>query len=165
MPCLAAIYWGYITLAVLAAALVVASPFLVVVFRSARAIAYTKTDDFRLSNANMWTEPHHNPDGGSLQLMRLKDGHFVMISVGVSSVKIFTTPDRADIAQYREIQEFPVHSVLDRMAQRPDRRRSEAEQFLDHVRREIGWPESVTELVSSVQSIDPSLLRNTAPNA
>jgi hypothetical protein len=165
MPYLAATHWSYIALAVLVIALLIASPFLVVLFRSARAIARTGTDDFRLGHANMWTEPHYTPDGGSLQLMRLKDDHFVLVSVGVSTVKIFTTPDRSDITQYREIQEFPVPSAPARMSQSSRQRRSEDLQFLERVRRAIGWPESVTNLVSSVQSIDTTLLLHATPNA
>jgi hypothetical protein len=47
-----------------------------VAFHSARAFAHTRSDDFRLSNANMWTEPRHSPAGGSIQIMRLSDGLF-----------------------------------------------------------------------------------------
>jgi hypothetical protein len=165
MHAFAMIHWGYIAVGVLAATLLVATPLFLAVSRSARAIAHTSTDDFRLSNANMWTEPHHTPDGGSLQLMRLKDGHFVLVSVGVSTVKVFTTPDRSDVTQYRELLEFPVHSAFERLSQSSQQRRAEDLLFLDRVRRAIGWPESVTDLVSSVQSIDESLLLHATPNA
>src|SRR5215475_7059654 len=120
VPCLAAIDWSYIALIVLMTALIVIVPLvplLAIAFRSARTIAYTKTDDFRLGHANMWTEPHHNPKGGSIQLMRLIDGYFVVISVGVSTVKIFATPNRADVTQYCELREFPVPSALERFSQ------------------------------------------------
>jgi hypothetical protein len=165
MFCIAAIHWSYIALAVLAAALVVAIPFLVVVFRSARAIAYTKTDDFRLSNPNMWTEPRHNPDGGSLQLMRLSDGYFVIISVGFSTVKVFSTPNRSDITQYRELREFPMYgAILERHSQRLQKRHSDDLLFLERVRRAIVWPESVSDLVSSVESVDDNLLLHSPTN-
>ena len=165
MHALAALHWGYVALAALALALFVASPLLLVVFRSARAIAYTSTDDFRLSNANMWTEPRHTPDGGSSQLMRPKDGHLVLISVGVSTVKVFTTQDQSDITQYRELQEFPVRSAFERLSQSSQQRRAEDLLLLDRVRRAIGWPKSVSDLVSSLQSIDTSLPGHVAPNA
>jgi hypothetical protein len=165
MHAFAMIHWGYIALAVLAAALLIATPFFLVLFRSARAIAHTSTDDFRLSNANMWTEPHHTPDGGSLQLMRLRDGHFVLVSVGVSTVKVFTTPDRSDVTQYRELLEFPVQSAFERLSQSSQQRRAEDLLFLDRVRRAIGWPESVSDLASSAQSIDESLLLHATRNA
>ncbi len=165
MHAFAALHWGYVALAVLALALLIVSPFLLVLFRSARAIAYTSTDDFRLSNANMWTEPHHPPDGGSVQLIRLKDGHLVLISVGVSTVKVLTTPDRSDITQYRELHEFPVYSAFERLNQSSQQRLSEDLLLLKRVRRAIGWPESVSDLVSSVQSIDTSLLGHVSPNS
>jgi hypothetical protein len=165
MHAFAMIHWGYIALGVLAATLLVATLLFLGVSRSARAIAHTSTDDFRLSNANMWTEPHHTSDGGSVQLMRLRDGHFVLVSVGVSTVKVFTTPDRSDVTQYRELLEFPVHSAFERLSQSSQQRRAEDLLFLDRVRRAIGWPESVTDLVSSVQSIDKSLLLHATPNA
>ena len=147
---LSAIHWGYIALAVLAVLLLFASPFLLALFREARAIAGASTDEFRLSNANMWTEPHHVADGGSSQLMRLRDGHFVVVSVGLSTVKVFTTPDRSDITQYRELREFPVHSSFNRLSQSAKQRHAEDLLLLERVRRAIGWPESVTALVSSV---------------
>ena len=161
MPCLAAISWSDIALVVFMTALVVVVPlvpFLIIAFRSARAIAYTKTDDFRLGHANMWTEPHHNPKGGSIQLMRLIDGYFVVISVGVSTVKVFATPDRADITQYRKLREFPVPSAFERLRQPSHQRRSDELLFLERVRCVIGWPKSVSDLVSSVESVDGNLL-------
>jgi hypothetical protein len=158
MPYLAAIHWGYIALVVLILALLVASPFLLVAFRSARAIAYTGTDDFRLSNVNMWTEPQHTPDGGSIELMRLSDSYFVLISVGVSTVKVFATPDRSDITQYRELREFPVSSAFARLSQTSHQRRSDDLLLLERVRCAIGWPKSLSDLVSSIESIDSNLL-------
>jgi hypothetical protein len=89
MSYLAAMHWSYVALTILVLVVIVASPFLAIAYRSARAINST-TDDFRLSNANKWTEPRHIPDaGGSVQLMRLKDGNFIIISVGVSTVRVF----------------------------------------------------------------------------
>jgi hypothetical protein len=165
MHAFAALHWGYVALAVLALALLIASPFLLVLFRSARAIAYTSTDDFRLSNVNMWTEPGHSPAGGSFQMMRLRDGHFVFLSVGISTVKVFTTPDRSDAAQFRELREFPVPSAFDRVQQSPQKRHAEDLVFLGRLRPAIGWPESLSDLVSSVQSVDSSLLLDATPNA
>jgi len=158
MPSFALIHWSYVAIALAAAAILIAIPFLSLAFRSARALAYTRTDDFPLSSANMWTEPHHAPDGGSLQLMRLKDDQFVLVSVGVSTVKVFVTPDRSDITRYRELQEFPLHSAFERISQSSQQRRAEDLLFLERVRHAIGWPQSASDLASSLQSIDSSLL-------
>jgi hypothetical protein len=120
----------------------------------------------------MWTR--HIPDGGgSVQLMRLKDGNFVIISVGVSTVKVFTTPDRSDTTQYRELREFPMPIIIGRISQSrveqithsSQQRHSEDLLVLEHVRRAIGWPESVSDLVSSVESIDFNFLRGVTKNA
>jgi hypothetical protein len=64
MNTVATIHWGYVGLVVIALCALVASPFLVVLIRGARAIANTSSDDFRLNNPNMWTEAHHTKDGG-----------------------------------------------------------------------------------------------------
>jgi hypothetical protein len=165
MHAFAMIHWGYITVAILSGALLVAAPFFLVVFRSSRTIAHTSTDDFRLRNANIWTEPDHTPDGGSLQLMRLRDGHFVLVSVGISTVKVFTTPERSDVTKYRELTEFPMQGALERLSQSSQERHAEDLLFLDRVRRAMGWPDSVSDLVSSLQSIDDSLLLRATPNA
>jgi hypothetical protein len=63
--------------------------------------------------------------GARYSSLRLKDGHLVLISVGVSTVKVFTTPDRSDITQYRELHEFPVHSAFGRLNQSSQQRCSE----------------------------------------
>ena len=169
MHAFAVSHWSYGVVVLIAAAILIVSPFLFVILRAARrfrrAIAHTSTDDFRLSNANMWTEPHHAQDGGSLQLMRLKDGQFVLVSVGVSTAKVFVTPDRSDITQYRELQEFPLHSALERVSQSSQQRRAEDLLFLERVRRAISWPESVSDLASSLQSIDSGLLLHGTKNA
>jgi hypothetical protein len=63
----------------------------------------------------MWTEPHHSKDGGSFQLMRLRDGNFALISVGLTTVKVFVTPERTDMARCRELKDFPLHNDLERV--------------------------------------------------
>jgi len=111
----------------------------------------------------MWTEPRHVPDGGSVQLMRLSDGYFVIISVGISTVKVFTTPDRSDVTQYRELREFRLH-MFERHGQTSQKRHSDDLLFLERVCRAIGWPESVKDLVASVESIDAKLLLHSPTN-
>src|SRR6266850_2748593 len=72
-------------------------------FGNVQGIAHLNSDDFRLSNANMWTEPHHTKDGGSFQRMRLEDGNIVFLSVSIMTVKVFVTPlEVSDLTQFRE---------------------------------------------------------------
>jgi len=158
MDMLNTIHWGYVALAVLAIGIAVSSPFLMVLFRSVRAIAYTSSDDFRLRNANMWTEPRLAADGGSYQLMRLEDGNFVLISVGVTTLKVFVTPDQSDMTHYRELKEFALHNAADRFARSAQQRHAEDLLFLERVRRAIAWPSSIGDLTSALQAIDNHLL-------
>jgi hypothetical protein len=95
--------------------------------------------------------------------MRLNDGYFVIISVGISTVKVLTTPDRSDITQYRELREFRL-SMLERHGQRPRKRHSDDLLFLERVRCAIGWPESISDLASSIESIDGNLLLRSTTN-
>ena len=60
--------------------------------------------------------------------MRFKDSNFVLISVGVDTVKVFVTPDRGDMARYRELKEF---SLLETLMRRPGEALSRF-QLLEH---------------------------------
>jgi hypothetical protein len=155
---LAVIHWAYIALIILASAVVVASPFLVVLFRAARVIAHASSDDPRLSEPNMWTEAHYTKDGATLQIMRLKDGNFVLISVGATSVKVFVTPDRSDVARYRVVKDLPLLNATERIRWSPQRRHAEDLSILERVRRAISWPVSADELASALQATDDTLL-------
>ena len=62
---LATIHWEYLALlVVIVITTLVVSPIALMFFRRARAITYTKSDEFRLSNIHMWTEVHRGRDGG-----------------------------------------------------------------------------------------------------
>ena len=113
----------------------------------------------------MWTEAHHSQDGGFFQLMRLKDGDFVLISVGISTVKVFVTPDRSDMTRYRELKDFPLHSAVERLGQSAQQRHAEDLLLLERVRRAVAWPASSRDLASALQSTDSSLLLHAAQSA
>ncbi len=158
MNTLAMIYWGYLALVLVVVVLLVASPFLIALFRSARAIAHVSSDEFRLSHTHMWTEAHHTNDGGSFELMRLTDDNLVLISVGVTTVKVFLAPDQTDMARYRELKEFPLPNGLERVQWAPHERHSQDLLFLDRVRRTIGWPTSADQLTATLEGTDSGLL-------
>lgn len=157
MNILAAIHWGFVGLLVIAISLLVASPFIVALFRAARAIAYTSTDEFRLSKANMWTEAHHTKYGGSHQTMRLNDGVFVWVSIGVTTAKVFVTPDITDASRYKEVKEFVLPSGLLRLDWPQKKHHAEDLQILERVRRTIAWPNSADELAHSLVTMDSNL--------
>jgi hypothetical protein len=127
--------------------------------RAIRAVTHMDSDDFRLSNANIWTEAHHTKDGGSVQRMRLKDGNIVFISVGITTVKVFVTPlEVSDLTQFRELKEFALANGLWRqMMMTPDKRYAEDLLLLNHLRRAIAWPASVDELSAALHGIDHTL--------
>jgi hypothetical protein len=106
----------------------------------------------------MWTEPHHSKDGGSFQLMRLRDGNFALISVGLTTVKVFVTPERTDMARCRELKGFPLHNGLERIQWSAQDRHSEDLLLLDRMRRLIAWPTSEDELSATLDPMDRSLL-------
>ena len=160
MNTLAMIYWGLLALVLIVVVLLVASPFLIALFRSGRAIAHVSSDEFRLGHAHMWTDPHHTNDGGSFELMRLNDDNLVLISVGVTTVKVFLTPDQTDISRYRELKDLPLPNGLERVHWPPHKRHSEDLLFLERVRRAIGWPTSADELAVTLDGTDSGLLLN-----
>jgi hypothetical protein len=106
----------------------------------------------------MWTEPHHTKDGGSFQLMRLRDGNFALISVGLTTIKVFVTPERTDMARCRELKDFPLHNDLERVQWSAQDRHSEDLLHLDRMRRLIAWPTSEDELCATLDPMDRSLL-------
>ena len=67
-----------------------------------------------------------------------------LIRPPLPSAKIFTTPNRADFTQYRELLEFPLlDDAPRRLSQPPLWRYSEDSLFLERVRRAIGGPTSL----------------------
>jgi len=127
-------------------------------FGNVQGIAHLNSDDFRLSNANMWTEPHHTKDGGSFQRMRLEDGNIVFLSVSIMTVKVFVTPlEVSDLTQFRELKEFELANRLSRIELAPKKRYAEDLLLLSHLRRAIGWPMSVDELSNVLHGIDHTL--------
>jgi hypothetical protein len=157
MNILATINWGFVGLLVIAIGLLVASPFIVAFFRATRSIAYTSTDEFRLRNTNMWTEAHHTKDGGSHQMMRLNDGVFVFVSIGVTTAKVFVTPDITDASRYKEMKEFTLPNGLLRLDWSQEKRHAEDLKILERVRRTIAWPNSADELAHSLVAMDSNL--------
>jgi hypothetical protein len=130
-----------------------------VLFRHARAIANTSSDDFRLSNVHMWTEAHHNKDGGgSFQRMRLQDGNIVFVSVGVGTVKVFVMPlEATDPTQFTELKEFALAHGWSRFELPSKRRFAEDLLILNHLRSAIAWPASVDELSATLRGMDDTL--------
>lgn len=133
---------------------------LFVSFKLKKTIENSKSDDFRLSMTNMWTEEHQTKDGGSFEMMRLKDNNIVFISVGITTVKIFVTPKISDLTQYRELKEFALANSSLRLQLSPQKRYEEDLLILEHLRLAIAWPKSVKELSTTLYGIDHTLQVN-----
>jgi hypothetical protein len=89
-------------------------------------MANTDSDDFRLSNPHIWTEAHHTEGGGSIQRMRLDQDNIVLISVGITTVKVFVTQlEVSDSTQFRELREFALANGLSRAMMSPTKLCSE----------------------------------------
>ena len=156
---LATIHWEYLALlVVIVIAALVVSPIALTFFRGARAIADTESDEFRLSSIHMWTEVHRAHDGGSFQTMRLNDGNFVWVSVGLTTLKVFVTPSMTDAAQFKELRTFELLNGAMRFSLPPERRDAEDLLLLERLRRAIAWPASAEQLGATLTAMDNSLL-------
>lgn len=129
-------------------------------FHWARAIAHSYSDEFRLGQANLWTEVHHTKDKGSYQTMRLKDGNFVFVSVGLNTIKVFVAPKLTKPADLIEIKEFNLPNGLERLRWLDKTRHAEDLLLLDRVRRAIAWPNSSDELAARLGKSDSTLPLN-----
>jgi hypothetical protein len=123
----------------------------------ARAIAHSHSDEFRLGQANLWTEAHHTKGKGSYQTMRLKDGKFLVVSVGLNTIRVFVTSKLTDPADFLEIKRFDLPNGPERLRWRDKERHAEDLILLDWMRRAIAWPNSTAELVTTLDKRDSTL--------
>jgi hypothetical protein len=134
-------------------------PVIVVFWRYARLLAHAKgavnSPNFRLSMDNFWTDVEHGDEaGGASQIMRLEDGNFVFLSVGVTTVRVFVTSGLERPDQFAEVASFETPHVEARQADPHVERRSENELILSRLRKAIGWPKSTQELSTALATID-----------
>ncbi len=108
-------------------------------FRKSRAVSKAHSREHRLKIPNVWTDVQHVHHGSSSQMMRLKDGNYVMVSVGAHSSKILVGSQPGPEERMTELMSAPVT----RSGQ--SRRQFQAE-VLDELRKQIGLPESAEEL-------------------
>ena len=116
--------------------------------RKARRVAQAHSPEHRLKIPNLWTEIERVEHGGSAQMMRMKDGNFIMLSVGVDSMKVLVSPQLDFKAAFTELASFSV---------RPSdkSRRQQQTAILDDLRRQIGFPESMSELRRKSEAFSP----------
>jgi hypothetical protein len=131
--------WLYIGLALLAVLGVVFWPVLTALRRNVRMIQNGQTPEARLQIPNLWTEIEQSKGAGSFQMMRMKDGNIIFLSVGADTAKVFVTPRLDSPDSFTEYASFPIQK-------RTSSTREQESITLNELRSAIGWPSSASEL-------------------
>ncbi len=116
--------------------------------RKARGLAKAHSPEHRLKIPNVWTEMPHLKDGTCIQMMRLKDGNFIMLSIGPDSARVSVGPQFDSIESFTEVLSF----ALGRSETTGRPRRAT---IMDSLKLQIGFPQSVTELRQKAQALCP----------
>ena len=106
---------------------------------------------------SMWTPIQHIEDGGAVQIKRMEDGYFVVLSVGVTHLNIYVTPKMGDLARTVEVASFGLNSAAARMAMSRNDRRAEDEHLLNQMRELVGFPKSVEEVRIAAEKLSQSI--------
>jgi hypothetical protein len=137
--------WLYIGLALLVVLGIVFWPVLTALWRNVRMIQYAQTPEARLQIPNLWTEIEQAKDGGSFQMMRMKDGNIIFLSIGSDTAKVFVTPRLDAVESFVEYASFPIQK---RTKPCPEQQAI----ALNELRAAIGWPDSISELRQQLQN-------------
>jgi hypothetical protein len=129
----------------------------IVLWRHARLLSYIESPAFALQHGGIWTEIQHVQGGGAKQVMRMEDGNFVLLSVGITTVIVFVTPKLGDQTHMIDLASFQAKDPLERTQLAREDRRPEDERMLNHLRTAIGFPKSSEELRRTLQTLGPSL--------
>jgi hypothetical protein len=116
--------------------------------RKQRMVSKAHSPEHRLKIPNVWTEIQHVKHGGSTQMMRMKDGNFILLSAGVDTTKVLVSLQLDPIESFTEVASFPVH-------QSHGGGRQQQAAILDDLRKQIGFPQSVSELRDNSQALSP----------
>ncbi len=117
-------------------------------YRKSRAVAKAHSREHRLKIPNVWTDIQHVHHNSSSQTMRLKDGNFVMVTVGAHSSKILVGSQPGPPEKMAELMSFPVSRSG------KGRRQYQAE-ILDELKKKVGLPDSAEELRLTARGLQP----------
>ncbi len=106
---------------------------------------------------SMWTPIQHVEEGGAVQIKRMKDGFFVVLSLGITHLNIYVTPKMGDLAHTAEFASFALNSAEARAAMSRNERRAEDERLLNQMRELVGSPESVEELRFTAEKLSQAI--------
>ena len=116
--------------------------------RKARKMAQAHSPEHRLRIPNVWTEIPDVKHGSSAEMMRMKDGNFIMLDVDVDAAKVLVGSGPGAMESFTELVSFPVSLAH-------ERRRQKQRAILDELRRQIGFPQSIEELRQKSQALSP----------
>jgi hypothetical protein len=105
----------------------------------------------------MWTPIQHIEDGGAVQIKRMDDGYFVVLSIGVTHLNLYVTPKMGDLARTIEVASFGLDSANARTAMSREERRKDDEQLLEQMRVLVGFPKSVEEVRLTAERLSQSM--------
>jgi hypothetical protein len=114
--------------------------------------------EFYLKNPNFWTESEHPKNGGAIQIMKMEDGQFIVLSVGLATAKVFVRSKLDFTMSPVEVASFPIARFLDRMEISREKRRDEDELILNQLRKVIEWPKSIDELRQKLEMLETNPL-------
>ncbi len=89
--------------------------------------------------------------------MRMPDGNIVMLSIGVTTAKVFVMPELSNTASIAEIASFDLSDPAERSAMPRSQRRKVDEGLLERMRKLIAWPKSVDELRQTLANLSLDL--------
>ena len=116
--------------------------------RKARKVAQAHSPEHRLKIHNVWTETPHVKHGNSAEMMRMKDGNFIMLNVDVDTAKVLVGSGLDAMESFTELVSFPFNA-----AHKSSRQQQRA--ILDELRRQIGFPQAIDELRQKSQALSP----------
>jgi hypothetical protein len=122
--------------------------------RDLRVITRAPSREFCLENPNFWTDIEHVENGGAIQLMRMEDGQFILLSIGTATAKVFVRSKLDPAVSPIELASLPIPEFLNRMEIPREKRRGEDDLILNQLRKVIGWPKSIDELKHNLEMLD-----------
>jgi hypothetical protein len=125
--------------------------------RLASAKSRVNSTEYRLSQSHFWTDVTHVDDGGASQLMRLPDGNFLILSMGLNTAKVFVASELATPTTWVEVTSLQLNWEARRMLSRAQRRAVD-EALLERLRKAIAWPSNANESGHAIAALPPRLL-------
>ena len=147
-------WWFWLIVGIATLIVIWLCPLLIISLRYLRLITFRQSKEFRLENPNFWTDPEHPENGGAIEMMRMEDGQFIILSVGMDTAKVFVRPKLDPTVSRIELASFQIPGFLNRMDISREKRRNEDELILNQLRKVIGWPKSIDELKHKLEKME-----------